>query len=587
MSKARKQNFVQGATILMASMIMVKIVGAIFKIPLGSILTESGYAYFSVSYNLFTALYALTVTGLTTAVARMVATCAAKGRYRDCRNILKIAQRIFIILGILGTLIMFFCSKAFARASEADSAFYAIMVMSPAVFLSCMMASYRGYYEGLRNMIPSAVSEVVEVVTKLITGLLFSFLTLRLAENQYDSTGKIFGIVVKASQEGAAVTRDDVIAAALPFAAAGAMLGVTLSIFAGLLYVYITFKLSGDGFTKEDLLRSPKPVRNKAVVYTLIKTALPVTLSAVVTNLTNMIDLFSIMNRLEHSYEVDSNYFDSVYGPYLKMTPGTKSYLEELKTYIYGGYNMAISIFNLVPAFTGLFGRSALPNVTAAWVSGDRRLLKNNVESVIRMTALVAFPAGVGMCVIADRIAALLYNRPGVLVSVAEPLRLLGIAAIFLALIAPLYSILQAMGRFDLPVKFMLVGATLKLGTNFLLGGIPQINIKGAAIGTAICYSVILIFCLIALSSITNLRFNYAGIFGKIFLSAALCGGTAFLVSRISESKIVTLLAVGMAAVVYLLAVLFLRVLPESDILMLPKGAKIAKWMKRHHMLGK
>lgn len=586
MSKVKRQNFLQGATILMASMILVKIVGAIFKIPLGEILTESGYAYFSVSYNLFTALYSLTVTGLTTAVARMVATCAAKERYQDCRNVLKVAQKIFIVLGIAGSLIMLICSKAFARASEADNAFYAIIVMSPSVFFSCMLASYRGYYEGLRNMIPSAVSEVVEVVTKMLVGLLFSFMTLKLAENQYAETGKIFGLTVEPSVAGGPVTESDVLSASLPFAAAGAMLGVTISILVGFLYVYITFKRSGDGFTKEDLLNSPKPVRNKAVVYTLLKTALPVTMSAFVINLTNTIDLFSIMNRLGHSYQMNSAYFDRIYGAYLTKVPGTESYIEELQTYIYGGYNMAISIFNLIPAFTGIFGRSALPNVTNAWIGGNQKTLKENIESVIRMTSLVAFPAGIGMCVIADRIATLLYSRPGVLVSVAEPLRILGIAAIFLALIAPMYSILQAMGRFDLPVKFMLAGAALKLLINFALGSIPQVNIKGAAIGTGACYALILVFCIIWLYKITNLKFDYLNIFGRILIAAVACGGTAFLFSRLSDSRIMTVLSVGMGALVYVVILLLLKVMPESDIKMLPKGEKIAALMKKYKLLS-
>lgn len=578
MTQKKKQNFLQGATILMASMIVVKIVGAIFKIPLGNILEETGFGYFSAAYNLFNTIYAMTVTGLSTAIARMVAACSTKGRYQDCRNILRISIKIFILLGIIGTLVMLLCSKLFAHASNADHAVYAIIAMAPAVFFSCMMASYRGYYEGLRNMIPTAVSEVVEVVTKMMTGLLFSYLFLELGKRQYAQTGKVFGLTVEASTPGTPPSSVDVTEAILPFAAAGAMLGIAISTFIGFLYLYIRFKRRGDGFSKAEMLNSPRPVKTKSVVITLLKTALPITLSSVVINLTGTIDLFSVMNRLEYAYRSSPAYFERIYGAY--------TYGKEMHTYIYGGYNMGVTIFNLVPAFTALFAKSALPNLTAAWVDRNQLGMKRSVESVLRMTAMVAFPAGIGIFAIADRISTLLYGgRPGALVSIAPPLRLLGLAAVFLALVAPLYSVLQAVGRFDLPVKFMAIGAVLKLLTNFILVGIPEINIKGAPIGTTVCYSVIMFLCLFKLKEITEVDFRYFDVFGRVFAAAALCGGVAFAVSRIEDSKFITLVAIAAAGLSYLVGLICFRALPKEDILLLPKGDLIAEKMERLHLL--
>lgn len=578
-TKQKKQNFLQGASILMVSMIIVKLVGAVFKIPLGNILQETGYAYFTASYSLFTTIYALTVTGLSTAIARMVAACSTKKRYRDCRNILHISIKLFVILGIVGTLAMILCSKLFAHASNADDAVWAIIFMAPAVFFSCMMAAYRGYYEGLRNMIPTAISEIVEVITKMITGLLFAYLFLLWGEHQYEQTGKVFGFAVKSSIEGSQPSTTDVIEAILPFAAAGAMLGIALSTLFGFLYLYIAYKRSGDGFTKVDLMNSPKPIKSKSIMNTLLKTALPITLSSVVINLTGMIDLFSVMNRLEYAYQQNSAYFMNTYGDFTRG--------KEIHTYIYGGFGMAVTIFNLVPAFTALFAKSALPNLTAAWVQYDKGRLKTSIESVLRMTSVIAFPAGIGIFVMADPISLLLYGkRPGVLVSVAPPLRLLGLAAIFLALVSPLYSIFQAVGRFDLPVKFMLVGAVLKLTINFILVGIPEINIKGAPIGTGICYFVIMLLCLITLKKIIDIKFCFLKVFGGVFLASLLCGATAFLINQLSDEKIVTVCAIAGAGVVYVIGLLLFRALPESDVKMLPKGDKLAALMKKLHLLA-
>lgn len=577
MANMKKQNFLQGAAVLTISMIVVKIVGAIFKLPLGNILMENGMAYFNASYNLFTAIYALTVTGLTTAVARMVAACATKRRYRDCVHILLIARKIFIGLGLAGTLVMLLGSNLFASMAKLDSSIYAIMVMSPAIFFSCMMATYRGYYEGMRNMVPSAVSEVVEVVAKMLTGLLFTFITLMIGQNMAKTTGTIFGVALAG---GMNATEAEVQSVLLPFMAAGAMLGVTVSTAFGFLYMRRAYKKSGSGFTREELAASPKPVSDKAVVWRLVKTALPITISAVVTNITSLIDLFTIVDRLQYAINLNPEYFAKTYGAYV----GTKT--EELSSYIYGGYTMSSPIFNLVPAFTALFGKSALPNITEAWVGKDMRGLKHNVSSMVRMTSLISFPAGIGLVVMGQQVASLLYSRvDGAMLSVGVPLQFSGLAAIFLALIAPLYAVLQALGRFDLPVKFTLIGAGLKIITNFILVGIPEINISGAAIGTTFCNAVILILCLVSIGRITSLTFNFKRIFGKNIAAALVCGGVAFLVSRIGDGKMITILAIVLAMGAYVVSLFLFRALSEEDVLMMPKGARIAAKLKKYHLI--
>ncbi len=412
MGNTKKQNFIQGASILMVSMIIVKVIGAVFKIPLTNVLDATGMAYFNSSYQLFTTIYALTVTGLASAVARMVAACATKGRYRDCRKVLRMAQVIFISLGLLGAFLMVFFSKGFSNIMEMENARFAIIAMAPAIIFSCMMASYRGYYEGLRNMTPTAVSQVVEVIFKLILGLLFAYAVIAYAKGQFHDTGMVFGTKVS--------TEADAVSVSLPLAAAGAMLGISASTLAGFLYMFIRFKRSGDGFTRQELRESPAPVRSKAIIFTLVKTALPITLSAVAINLTNLIDVMTISNRLQSTYVANKDYFDQLYGQYLGAG-------QEMHTFLYGTYTTALTYFSLVSAFTTLFGKSALPNVTAAWVDRNFKALKVNTESILRMTALIAFPAGIGISVLSTQIIELFHgSKPGLVAATPDSLRLLG-----------------------------------------------------------------------------------------------------------------------------------------------------------------
>lgn len=573
----KQQNLLQGAMILLISMILSKIIGAFFKMPLGNLLQQSGMAYFNASYNLFTTIYALTVTGLTTSVARMVAEYSANNKYADCRNILKQSKKIFLVLGLVGTMLMFLGAKVFAKLSGLDNAVYSIIVMSPAIFFSCMMATYRGYYEGLRNMIPSAVSEVCEVLSKLIIGFTITSVIIKYGQESIVKTKTLFGIKLPI-QDLSNLTQSDINSFIYPFASAGAMLGITISTFIGFLYLFIRHKVKGEGF--ENLILNKRTLSNKEIRYQLLKTAVPITLSAVILNLTSVIDLFSVMNRLNYAIIKNPEYFNNMYGNFINNDS------VNMAEYIYGGYTMALPIFNLVPSFTALFGKSALPNVTQAWASKNKKSLLINVRAVFKMTSLISFPAGIGIMVLAKPISMLLYpNVQGAYISIGLPLQMLGLSAIFLSLISPLYAILQAVGRFDLPVKFMLVGASVKICLNFVLVGIPNINIQGAVLATAICYFIILIMCLISLKKIIGIDFKFNKIILKNGTSAIICGLVAYYVNRILVGKIYLLITITLAMIVYFICILILKALTEDEIKMLPAGDKILVKLKKYKMV--
>ncbi|MEG0570665.1 MAG: oligosaccharide flippase family protein, partial [Oscillospiraceae bacterium] len=331
MSKASKQNFLYGATILMVSMIIVKFVGAIFKIPLLQIIDTSGMAYFSSAYTLFTTVYALTVSGLSAGVARMVAENATVGRFRDVKKIFKLATTIFIGLGLAGFIIIAVAANGFSMAINNPKSYWSLVMISPAIFFCCVMAAYRGYYEGLSDMRPTAVSQVVEVLIKLVAGLSLASIVMAVAQRQYEQTGIVFGVAADSAEAAKMI--------ALPFGAAGAMFGITISTVAGFIYIFIRHKLHGDGITSEQLKASPSPLKGKILVYRLIKLAVPITLGAVVLQLSAMIDMATIMNKLEKTAQT-SSYLGQIYAPYLKAD-------EEIQVFLFGCFSSAVNIFNL------------------------------------------------------------------------------------------------------------------------------------------------------------------------------------------------------------------------------------------------
>ena len=585
MQGRKSQSLLQGASILAASMIIVKLIGAVFKIPLGNILDGEGMGYFGTAYSVFTMVYAFSTAGLPAAVAKMVAEQSVRERYQDIRKIHTLSKKLFFCMGILGFLLMAAFSKVYVdAATKSDNALWSVLAISPAIFFGCMTSAYRGYYEGMRDMSPTAISQVIEVVAKLIFGLALSGGVLLLANSQYKATGVVFGNVASSVEEMRHF--------AAPYASAAAILGVTISTFFGTAYLLILDKKRGDGVTAEDLQNSPKPMRSRVLLVRLVKIAIPISIGSIVVNVAQFIDTFTIINRLEYAFRTHSTEMMAIFG---NLIPAEKMAEEAgAANFVFGSYNgYALSIFNLVPAFTSIFGKSALPNVTAAWTAHDYRATRINIQSVIRMTCLIAMPASLGILAMSHPILSLLYPTRAAEVAIAAPvLSLQGISLIFLGLSAPIFAILQALGRADLPPMFMLIGATLKFFVNWITIGIPAINVQGAAAGTVSCYATILVLSLIWLHKITGFSVRFVRLSIKSFVSGLLCAGTAYamyhwvLAGILGNSSFNTLVSIGFGAVVYLVAILLLRGVSKDDVLMLPKGEKFAKLLAKYRLLG-
>ena len=582
MQSRKSQNLLQGASILAAAMIIVKLIGAVFKIPLGNILDGEAMGYFSTSYSVFSMIYAFSTAGLPAAVAKMVAEQSVRGRYQDIRKIRTLSVRLFFWLGIIGFVLMAAFSKLYVDLAGSENALLSVLAISPAIFFGCMMSAYRGYYEGLRNMTPTASSQVIEVIAKLIFGLALAWGVTFWAQMQYESGGLVFGQAVSSVEELHRVTA--------PYASAAAIFGVTISTFVGTLYLLILHKKKGDGITKEDLKYSPRPIRMRVLLVRLIKIAIPISLGSIVVNVAQFVDTMTIITRLDDAFAAHPAEMNAIFN---SLIPADILAAGEGGNFIYGSYSgYALSVFNLVPAFTSIFGKSALPSVTAAWTARDRRGTQVNIESVIRMTCLIGIPARLGILAMAHPILTLLFPGKTAEVAIAAPvLSAQGISLIFLGLSSPLFAVLQGLGRADLPPKFMLVGVVLKFVVNWVTIAIPAINVQGAAAGTTACYATIIILCMIWLRKITGIRFHFVRLIIRPLLASAACAGTAYAVyhtvlAGLSSNSIKTLAAIGCGGIVYVILILLLRGIYKDDLLMLPKGEKFAKLLEKYRLLG-
>lgn len=587
----KKQNVLNGAMVLVVATALVKVIGAVYKIPLTSIIGSLGRGYFASAYNIYTPIYAISMAGLPVAVSAIVSKNAALGKYRDVKQVLKITFPLFLGLGLVGTAALMLAAPTYVNSVHSPLAIFSVFAIAPSILFCCIMSTYRGYYEGLNNMYPTAISQVIESLGKLVFGLVFSYAMLDYANEQIALTGSVFGYTVETEADGAIV---------YALAAAGAIFGVTLGTVFGAIYTVLRHRIKKDGISKEMLINSPLASPKKTTLKEIIAIAVPTAASSLVLNITNFIDTFMIQSRLE---SVVANNYDTIMGIYGDSISAANIAKENIHTFLYGAYDTTLDFRNLVPTIMMTLGVSAIPVISAAVAKKDFKMVNGTVNTVFRMTMLIALPAGAGFFALSEPIMNLLYkgteNESGIAIA-APVLGLYGLMMAILTLSSPLTNILQAIGRADVPAKALALGCIFKIGLNYILIGIPELNVKGAVFGTAFFYLLCIVYNYSVLRKETGVKIDFKTVIVKPLIAAVLCGGSAYVSymilcrvltfgdmgGRLNGQSLACIISIGVAVVVYGITVLFTKTLVKNDILMLPKGEKIAKILEKYKLIG-
>ncbi|MBQ7522210.1 MAG: oligosaccharide flippase family protein, partial [Clostridia bacterium] len=181
-----QQSFLQGAMVLTVSIVIVKIIGMIFKVMFANIVDGVGNGIFNSAYELYNVIFTVASAGFPIALSRMVSEHISKKRYRDVRRLHEISIPFFVITGMVCFVIMVILSGFYAKMIGNDGVRLPVIALSPIVLFGCLMSIYRGYFEGMRYMVPTAVSEIIEVSGKLIVGLLLSSLVNYFGTKEYE-----------------------------------------------------------------------------------------------------------------------------------------------------------------------------------------------------------------------------------------------------------------------------------------------------------------------------------------------------------------------------------------------------------------
>ena len=543
-AQTQKQNsFFGGAAILAAGILIVKLIGMFYKIPLINIIGEAGAADFNNAYNIYAVLLTVSTAGLPVAVSKLVSEANALNRRNQVRRTFRLALVLFLTLGLISFLVMFFRADALAGMMNDSKAAAGIRALAPAVVCVGCLAALRGYSQGHSNMAPTSVSQIIEALCILVVGL-----------------GLAFWLVKQGKDPDVA--------------AAGAITGVTVGTVVALIYMVLDFFLSRG---REDTHGTDRPDSAGSILANILKIAVPITLSSSMVGIVTVIDSSLVQGQLQSALDLT----------------------EKASRTLYGNYSGALNIYNLPTSLMAAITASVIPAVSAALARRDRRGAARITGSALRITALLSFPMGVGLFVLGTPIIRLLF--PSLNVEVAGPLlSTLGVATPFVCMVLVCNSVLQAHGFINLPVIVMVLGGVVKIVNNYNLVG--AIGIAGAPVGNILCFGLALVLDLVVITRVIPNRPRLLPIFIKPAIASAIMGGAAWavygLLSRILTAEQVNeagqtirvvsrmgnalgiFLAIAVAGVVYLVLVVAIRAISKDDLALMPKGDKLARLLR-------
>jgi len=530
-----KKSLVTSAAVLAAAGIIVKILGAFFRIPITNWIGSEGMANYAPAYAVYSILLVISTAGLPVATSKMVAERCAVGQFREANRVFKTSLALMTALGIAGALTVVTCAVPIANAVKVPGAALALLATAPALVLVPIMAAYRGYFQGQQNMNPTAITQVVEQFFRVGVGLALAY---------YMMSAPLFAETYDSGARGAA----------------GGTFGATAGAIAGLVAILIIFSREKRGiYDKIARDETTEHESTKAILKRIVIIAVPITLGAALLPIMNTIDAGVVNRRL-----ISTGWgMDAAHDLYGQIT------------------SMADPIIGFPQVFMQAIIVSIVPMVAAAKRLADNDDLHNTINLGIRMTTIIGFPCVFGLIALAQPALLLLYPMQRESAIHATPcLQVLAMGFIFLALTTTLTGVLQGLGKQMWPVINLSIGIAVKVILTWILVGIHSLNIVGAAIGTLCAYLIAGTLDYKCVKRFTGVTVPVRQTVAKPLLCALVMGILVKLIYTVlmaitGHNSICTLLAIVIGACIYGVLIIKTHTIRRDELLGLSMGRKI------------
>lgn len=496
-SASSNNKFLKGTLILTVSSIVVKVIGSLNWIILSRVLGGEGIGLYQMGFPIYLMAITLSSAGIPVAISIITAEKLAQKDFLGAKQVFNVSLRLLFVTGLVFASALFFgahwlIDNHWIRDSRA---YYSIIALAPAVFFVTFLASFRGYLQGWQIMTPTAASEIVEQLMRVVTMIVFA--------NMFMPHG-------------------------LAYAAGGASMGAGVGAFCALLvlmwfYGRLKQKLKAD-LQQQNPLATRESAR--AIISRLLRLALPVSMSSLMLPVVANLDLLIVPQRLEAA------------GFHISQATEFFGYLT----------GMAVPLINLATIFTAAMTISLVPAISESRALNDVFGIRAKTRTAFRVALIITCPCFVGMYFLAEKIAALIYNAPGA----ADAIQTMSVGILLLGLHQISTGILQGLGRTSIPVINMILAAAVKVFLSWTLTAIPTLGIKGAAMATVVDFGLAAVLNMIFIYKYTGFALSFSGVF-KPAVSAAAMGAAVYgvITLAVSWGAWAILAAIAVAVPVY------------------------------------
>jgi len=560
--QSAESTFLTEALIISASNLIAKIIGMVYRISLSSML-GTNIGIYTAAYSVYAMLYMVSTAGLPVAISRMVASADKRGRKLESKKIFRISLVLFGIIGLAFSVAMFVCADYIAEWTNHEDAALAMRLISPTLFFICISSALRGYYQGKHNMKPTAVSQFIEAMCKLVFGIIAIIIAKKL-----DYTPMV--------------------------QASFAIIGITLGTGFAMSYLISKNKL----YVNDIIDPESQSLSGNDILKKLVKIALPVTLTSSALYFSTFFDTVAIKKCLIAS-GVTNEVAEDLYSAYSGLTLSISDLLPSTLV-----YPIAISI---------------LPALSAALAVRDKAAARGYIRSSIRISGIIGFPCAFGLFAVARPCIAFIYGTNWGVSSwdvkyagtnveriwnesrylpiniAANALKILAIGIIFMSLLSTTNALLQAANKHNLPVVSILAGLVFLVGLEIGLCMIPEIGIYGAPIASVVGFAVSVVLNFVFMNKCGLFRQNIFRLFFKPMFCSVFCGASAYVVVYIvkaffgDETRVANLIALIAAGVVgvliYVASMIFTRGITAEEVRLLPKGKTIANALLKRKLI--
>lgn len=533
------KSLIKSTLILGAAGVIVKIVGALYRIVLADFISLEGMSYYQQAFPVYSALLIISTVGLPIAISKLVSERVTTGDYKGAYAVFKTSRAFLVLVGVITSVAMFCLAGPITRLQALPGGQYSLMALAPALFFVSVMCAYRGYFQGLQNMKPTALSQIIEQFVKVGAGLALAYFLLKW-------TGR------------------------MELGAMGALLGISISEAVALLYTMGAYGKQKRQMTADMMAAykhrlswaEVKPLLGKVLIL-----ALPITVAGLVMPIVSFVDSVIIPRSL-----FSIGYADTA----VRSMYGTLS----------GG---VITIINLAAIVSQALQMSVVPAISEAIKLKDDERVRANVLHGIKFAFLEGVPVTAAFFIFASPIFSFLYpsSTPEQHALATGLLMTMCSVAVFLPFMQTMTGVLQGIGKQNLPPIALAVGAVVKVGLSLFLMSIPQINIYGAVIGTVMCYVIAAVMNYLYVRKYTGVRIKWGEHLLKPIIATAVMAAVAYLVYSLiaphsNAAGVIACAIVGL--LVYFFMLVLVKAVNEREMLQIRGGKKIVRVLKKLHV---